>query len=178
MNTSIVSRRIELTDPIRNYIESAFEQLDKYNLDIIAIKAIISDTKKDKKEQVAIEFTIQLAKRDTIVINQVDKDLYAAIDLAIERAKKVLRRFKDKVSNKIHNHTSEKTAEDSNIPDLYNDIDEMEIVPAVLDNDKPMEIEEAVKILEVSDLMFFVFDDLEGKRRTLYRRKDGKFGIY
>jgi len=54
----------------------------------------------------------------------------------------------------------------------------MEIIPATLDNDKPMEIEEAVKILEVSDLMFFVFDDLEGKRRTLYRRKDGKFGIY
>lgn len=177
MNTSIVSKKIELTDPIRNYIESAFSQLDKYNLDIIAIKAIISDAKKDKKDLFAIEFTIQLAKRDTVVINQIDKDLYAAIDLGIDRAKKVLSRFKEKINNKIHSHTNEKSI-DSSIPDLFNDIDEMEVIPASLDNDKPMEIEEAVKILEASDLMFFVFDDVEGKRRTIYRRKDGNFGIY
>lgn len=178
MNTSIVSRRIELTDPIREYIESALSQLDKYNLDIIAAKAIVSDTKKDKKEAFELEFTIQLAKRDTVVIKQVDKDLYAAIDLAIERVKKVLRRFKEKVNNKIHSHTNDKTPSDADIPDLYNDMDEMEVVPAALDNDKPMEIEEAMKILEAGDLMFFVFDDLEGKRRTIYRRKDGRFGLY
>ncbi|MDQ1339756.1 MAG: putative sigma-54 modulation protein, partial [Campylobacterota bacterium] len=129
MNTSIVSKKIELTDPIRNYIESAFSQLDKYNLDIIAIKAIISDAKKDKKDLFAIEFTIQLAKRDTVVINQIDKDLYAAIDLGIDRAKKVLSRFKEKINNKIHSHTNEKSI-DSSIPDLFNDIDEMEVIPA------------------------------------------------
>lgn len=178
MNTSIVSRRIELTDPIREYVESALSQLDKYNLDIIAAKAIISDVKKDKKDAFEIEFTIQLAKRDTVVIKHVDKDLYAAIDLAIERVKKVLRRFKEKVSNKIHNHSNDKTPIDSDIPDLYNDTDEKEIIPATLDNDKPMEIEEALEILEAGDLMFFVFDDLEGKRRTIYRRKDGRFGLY
>lgn len=178
MNISIVSKRIELTDPIRDYVETAIGQLEKYNLDIIAVKAIVSDVKKDKKEALEIEFTIQLAKRDTIVIKQIDKDLYAAIDIAIERAKKVLRRYKEKVNNKIHNHTNDKTPSDADIPDLYNDVDEMEVVPATLDNDKPMEIEEAMKILEVSDLMFFVFDDLEGKRRTIYRRKDGRFGLY
>ena len=76
MNTSIVSRRIELTDPIREYIETALSQLDKYNLDIIAAKAIISDTKKDKKDAFEIEFTIQLAKRDTIVIGSDRKHEY------------------------------------------------------------------------------------------------------
>ena len=178
MNTSIVSRRIELTDPIRAYVETALSQLDKYNLDVIAAKAIISEVKKDKKDAFEIEFTIQLAKRDTIVIRHIDKDLYAAIDLAIERVKKVLRRYKEKVNNKIHNHTNDKTPSDADIPDLFNDIDEKEIIPATLDNDKPMEIEEALEILEAGDLMFFVFDDLEGKRRTIYRRKDGRFGLY
>jgi putative sigma-54 modulation protein len=178
MNTSIVSKRIELTEPIREYIESAMSQLDKYNLDIIAIKAIIGDTKKEKKEAFAIEFTIQLAHRDTVVIKQINDDLYAAIDLAIERVKKVLRRFKEKINNKIHGHTTDKTPSDADIPDLYNDVDEMEVVPATLDNDKPMEIEDAMKILEEGDLMFFVFDDMEGRRRTIYRRKDGRFGLY
>ena len=178
MNTSIVSKKIELTDPIRDYVENAITQLEKYNLDIIAVKAIISSTKKDKKEQAGIEFTIQLAKRDTIVIKHVDKDLYAAIDLAIERAKKVLRRFKEKVSNKIHNHVNEKTLTGSDIPDLYNDVDEDEVVPADLDMDKLLEIDEALEIIKKGDLMFFVFDDKDGKRRTIYRRKDGRFGLY
>lgn len=177
MNTSIVSRRIELTDPIREYIEAAMTQLEKYNLDIIAIKAIVTDTKKDKKEAQEIEFTIQLAKRDTVVIKQVDKDLYAAIDIAIERAKKVLRRYKEKVSNKIHNHTNEKTP-DNDIPQLYSDVEESEIVPSDLDMDKPVDIDEALEFIKSSNLMFVVFDDLDGKRRTLYRRKDGRFGLY
>ena len=178
MNTSIVSRRIELTDPIRDYVESAISQLDKYNLDIIAVKAIISDTKKDKKEALEIEFTIQLAGRDTVVIKQVDKDLYAAIDIAIERAKKVLRRYKEKVSNKIHNHTNDKSAGDNDIPQLYSDVEESEIVPSELDIDKPVDVEEALEFIKKGNMMFVVFDDMDGRRRTLYRRKDGRFGLY
>ena len=177
MNTSIVSRRIELTDPIRDYVESAFSQLDKYNLDIIAVKAIISDTKKDKKEALEIEFTIQLAGRDTVVIKQVDKDLYAAIDIAIERAKKVLRRYKEKVSNKIHSHSNEKSM-DNDIPQLYSDVEDGEIVPSALDIDKPVDVEEALEFIKKGNMMFVVFDDLDGKRRTIYRRKDGRFGLY
>ncbi len=177
MNTSIVSRRIELTDPIREYIESAMSQLDKYNLDIIAIKAIISDAKKEKKEAFEIEFTIQLAGRDTVVIKQVDKDLYAAIDIAIERAKKVLRRYKEKVNNKIHSHTNEKTP-DNDIPQLYSDVEDGEIVPSALDIDKPVDVEEALEFIKKGNMMFVVFDDMDGKRRTLYRRKDGRFGLY
>ena len=178
MNTSIVGKKIELTDSIKEYIESAFLQLEKYNLDIIAAKAIVSSTKKDHKEVMQIEFTIQLAKRDTIVIKQNDKDLYAAVDIAIDRAKKVLRRYKDKISNKIHNHTNEKNT-DASIPALFSgEKEEEELIEAELYFDKPIEINEALEFLKNSDLTFVVFDDMDGKRRVIYRRKDGYFGIY
>ena len=178
MNTSIVGRKIELTDAIKDYIESAFAQLEKYNLDIIATKAIISVTKKNHKEVSEVEFTVQLAKRDTVVIRQADKDLYAGIDVAIDRVKKVLRRYKEKVNNKIHGHVNEKNS-DINIPDIFDsDNEDDELIPANLYFDKPIEINEALEFLKDSDLMFVVFDDKDNRRRVLYRRKDGNFGIY
>jgi len=176
MNVSIVSKKIELTEPIKEYINSAITQLEKYNLDIIAVKSIITETRKNKKMAFGIEFTIQVANRDTIVIKQIDKDLYSAIDLAIERAKKVIRRFKEKINNKIHNHTQKDSS--SEVPNLYSDVEEDDIIPAELDIDKPMEVEEALEFLKSMYLMFVVFDDIDGKRRVLYRRKDSKFGLY
>ena len=35
MNFSIVGKQFALTDAIKNYIDEAFENFDKYNLDVI-----------------------------------------------------------------------------------------------------------------------------------------------
>ena len=44
---------------------------------------------------------------------------------------------------------------------------------------KPLEIEEALNILKSSpDRQFIVFNDIDGKMRVLYRRGDGRFGLY
>ena len=177
MNVSIVARKIELTDAMRDYIAKAIEQLDKYNLDIIAVKSIVEGDNKHNKSRILVEFTIQMAHRETVVIKQVDQDFYAACDIAVERAKKVLRRYKDKVADKIHNHEVPHKAE-ADIPNVYSDVEEDEVVPASADVAKPMEVAEAVKYLKESNLMFVVFNDMDSKMRVLYRRKDGRFGIY
>ena len=175
MNTSIVSRKIDLTDAMRDHIQNAIGQFEKYNLDIIAVKSIVSESKKNKKPGFEVEFTIQLAKRDTIVIKQVDQDFYAATDMAVERVKKVLRRYHEKMTDKIHSHDNEKSAD---VPHIYSDVEEDEIVPAAADVDKPMEPAEAMQMLKDTNMMFLVFNDKDGKMRVMYRRKDGKFGLY
>ena len=51
MNISIVGRHFELTDAIKNHIESAVDGLKKYNLDIISTRVIIdADEKNGKKD--------------------------------------------------------------------------------------------------------------------------------
>jgi putative sigma-54 modulation protein len=96
MNYSIVGRHFELTDPIKDFTANAIETLKKYNLDIISTNVIIDAEEKNGKKGYAVEFTINVAKLETIVIKQKDKDVYAAIDVAIDRASKVLRRQHDK----------------------------------------------------------------------------------
>lgn len=171
MNLSIVGKQLELTDAIKSHIESAKDSLSKYNLDIISTRVVLSADEKNGKKGFSVEFAINLAHKNTIVIKQKDKDLYAAVDLAIERAKKVLRRHHDKI-------TSHKTKEELVEADAPYFEEADEIVPARLESYKPMEIEEALNELKESDKQFFVFIDMDDKMRIIYKRSDGKYGLY
>ncbi|RAZ52245.1 ribosome hibernation-promoting factor, HPF/YfiA family [Campylobacter hyointestinalis] len=175
MNTSIVGKQFELTDAIKNYVDAAFETLAKYNLDIISSRVIISADERQGRKGFDVDFAINLAHKDTIVIRQKDKDLYAAVDLAVDRASKVLRRHHDKLTT--HKNKDDEKANLANLKDdIVDGVDE--IVRTELELYKPMEIEEAIEKLKNSDMQFYVFNDIDAKMRVLYKRSDGRFGLY
>ena len=173
MNVSIVGKQLELTDALKNHVQGAADSLKKYNLDIISVRCVLSADEKNGKKGFSVEFAVNLAHMNTVVIKQKDKDVYAAIDLAIERAKKVLRRHHDKV-------TSFKKKEAPKNLDVTDAIDyaDDEIVPMRLESYKPIEIDEALQELKESDKQFIIFHDKEDKVRILYKRSDAKFGLY
>ena len=174
MKRSITGRHFELTEAIKNYADSAVDVLDKYNLDITTANTVISSS---EKKGFTVEFIVNLKDKNTIVITQNDKDVYAAIDLAIERVKKSLRRHADKI--KGHRITSFK--------DLGTDAEavtdfeakEPEIIPMDLELHKPMDFDEAMEALSAEKKrQFIVFNDAEGLMRVMYKRADGNFGLY
>ena len=95
MNTQIRTKDITLTDHTKAHIEGAIEQFQKFNLDITTINVIVEKEKKG----VSVEFDMHIAHNSPVVINQSDDDLDAAIDVAIDRASKALRRLHDKVTS-------------------------------------------------------------------------------
>jgi len=181
---TITGRHVELTDTLKSLIENAVEQLKSFELDIISVKVVVSSQEKwrEHKKGFGVEFIINLAHKGSVVVKQMDKDLYASVDLAVDRAKKALRRTHDKMNHKKikaeeqpRELMSAAIAEEAMKESLgYVD----ELVPHNLDIDKPTEIEDAITILKESAKHFIVFDDIEGKTRVLYKRTDGKFGIY
>ncbi len=172
MNTSIVGKNIELTEPIKNYAQSAFEAIKKYNLDIISANMVLSE---DKKGLFSVEFVINVKDKHTVVITQKDKDLYAAIDLAQERAKKNLRRYADKI--KDNNNGGIKELDNGESIPAVND-DEDEIIPLEPKLYKPLDFEEAKIMLEESGESFFVFYDIDNNMRVLTKFDNGKYGLY
>ncbi|MBC2883040.1 ribosome-associated translation inhibitor RaiA [Campylobacter sp. Marseille-Q3452] len=178
MNLSIVGKQFDLTDPIKQHIENAFDALNKYGLDIISGRCVVSADEKNGKKGFSVEFALNLAKKDTIVIRHKDKDLYAAVDLALERASKVLRREHDK--NTTVKNKDDGKAVRAAIADEHhiNDGEVDEIIPMELELYKPLEIEEAMQKLKDSDAQFYVFNDMDAKMRVIYKRSDGKFGLY
>ena len=180
MNTGIVGRHIDLTDSIKDYINSSVEVFKKYNLDIISVNAIIAQDEKHGKKAFSFEFTLNVAHLDTIVVKQKDKDLYAAIDIAVDRVSKVLRRHHDKIA--AHKATKLTEVVATEIQDqiaLELEKFEDEITPVRLKSYKPMDIEEALDELKESDAQFKVFYDKDDVMRVLYKSSiQGKFGLY
>jgi len=171
MNTSIVGRGLELTDPIKKYAESAFEAIKKYNLDIISANIVLSE---NKKGIFNVEFIINVKDKHTVVITQKDKDLYAAIDLAVDRAQKSLRRYADKIKEHGEGIKSLEL-EESSTPAVD---DEEDIIPMELKLYKPLDFEEAKELLRESEEDYLVFNDMDGNLRVLVKLENGKFGLY
>lgn len=180
MNTSIVGRHIKLTDAIKDYVNSSIETFEKYNLDIISVTSTISADEKLGKKSFTFEFTLNIANIDTVVVSQKDKDLYAAIDIAVDRVSKVLRRHHDKIAAHKATKLSEiviNEAEDKIAKELEKFEDE--IIPVRLTSYKPIDIEEALVDLKDSTAKFKVFYDKDDNMRVLYKTSvEGKFGLY
>ena len=180
MNTSIVGRHIELTDAIKDYINSSVDIFKKYNLDIISVNSIIAKEEKNTKPLFVFEFTLNVAHLDTIVVKQKDRDLYSAIDIAADRVSKVLRRHHDKISG----HKAVKLTEvEASLEEdaIYSQLEKLEneIIPVKLASYKPVDIEEALNDLKQSGDLFKVFYDKDDNMRVLYKTSiEGKFGLY
>ncbi len=180
MNISLVGRQVDLTEAIKDHMNNSLETLNKYNLDIISVTALASKQDTKSKHGVTIELTINLAGKNTIVIKQRDDDLYAAVDIAIDRAQKALRRLHDREVDHHRvgiNETKAKNVSSSDIKNSAESLDD-EIVPVELDLYKPQEVADVLEGLKEGDKQFEIFLDNDGKTRVLYKRNDGKFGLY
>ena len=181
MNISMVGRQVELTEAIKHQIETSIDSLSKFNLDIISVRALASaeEKKGHKGKGISIEFSINLPNKNTIVIKQRDDDLYAAIDVATTRAQKALRRHHDRIRDHKKEGINEAKAASKDINMSEEKISlEDEIVPHQLDLYKPQEVQDILESIKESDKQFEIFNDIDGKTRVLYKRKDGRFGLY
>jgi len=156
---------------------TSIETLKKFNLDTISVSMVASAQTKKGKEHSLIELVINLAHKNSVIIKQNDDDLYAAIDVAISRAQKAMRRMHDKESGHHKVGLNEAKAQNVTLKDTIEE-QEDEIVPVELDLYKPREVEDVLNDLKDSGKMFEIFLDNEDKTRVLYKRNDGKFGLY
>lgn len=176
MSKNIVGRHYELSDSIREHISESLDSLDKYNLNIISSNTIITADSKSKKN-VSVELVLNLKDKNTIVITQSDKDVYVAASNAFSRAEKALRRHADKIKN--HKIMSFKDLGEEAEAVLEMDTEEVELVPMDLELHKPLDFEEAIEALKAEKKrQFIVFNDHDGLMRVMYKRADGKFGLY
>ena len=177
MNISLTGRHVELTDAIKTHMNASIDTLSKYNMDVISVNVIASAQTKKGKEHSTVEFVINLAHKNSIIIKQSDDDLYAAIDIAISRAQKAMRRMHDRDTEHHKVGINEAKATDVDVKEVA-EAQEDEIVPVELDLYKPREVEDVLNDLKDSTKIFEIFLDNEDKTRVLYKRSDGKFGLY
>ncbi|MBU1217207.1 ribosome-associated translation inhibitor RaiA [bacterium] len=176
MNISLTGRHVELTDPIKAHMSTSIDTLSKFHMDIISVNVIASAQNKKGKDHLCVEYVINLAHKNSIIIKQSDDDLYAAIDLATARAQKAMRRMHDRDVTHHKVGMNEVKAEAVDVKDAAEAMED-EIVPITLSLE-PREVEDVLADLKESTKVFDIFIDNEGKSRVLYKKSNGSFGLY
>ncbi len=91
MQVNISGHHLAVTDALRDCIEDKFEKLERHFDRIIAVQVILSVEKLKQK----IEATLHVAGRE-VVANAEHEDMYAAIDLLIDKLDRQLIKHKEK----------------------------------------------------------------------------------
>lgn len=171
MKCKIRGEKIKITSAIQDYVETKLSRLDKYfkNADVDASVLI-----KVKGKEQAIEVTIPYDKY-TLRSEERRDDLYAAIDLVIDKLEGQIRKNKTKLKKQV-----KKSEEFFNFDyEIANEDDvDNRIVKRKTFEMKPMNEEEAILELELLGHDFYIYrDDKTNDINVLYKRKDGNYGI-
>ena len=97
MNFSVSGHHLEVTPAIRSYVENKLERVARHFDHVIDAHVILSVGKLKQKAEV----TLRVRGKDLHCESEED-DLYAAIDLMIDKLDRQVLRHKDKVTNKPH----------------------------------------------------------------------------
>ena len=170
MKYNFRGNKIEVTDAIKEYLETKLSRMEKYldDNDEVEAKALISAKGKDQK----VEVTIWSGKYN-IRAEETNSDLYSAIDLVIDKLERQFKKYKSKFTNKRFSR-EEMMPE---IEDFFED-EEQTIVRRKEVFLKPIDEEEAITQMELLGHSFFVFKNVDtDKINVVYKRKDGDYGI-
>lgn len=169
MKFNIHGKNIEVTDAIKDYVESKIGRIEKYfkNTDLTATVNL----RVRGKDQI-VEVTIP-ANGLTLRAEDTHTDLYAAIDLVIEKLERQIRKNKSKAKKSLKKVV---VFNDFDV-DSLEDVDDNIVKRKVIDT-KPMSEEEAILQMELIGHDFFLFkNDKTNELCVVYKRKDSGYGI-
>lgn len=176
----IRGENITVTDAIRSHIESRVAKLERYFNDVPDTHAHVN-IKTYNNKSAKVEITIPM-KRLTLRAEEKHDDLYAAVDLIIDKLERQIRKHKTKINRKFREKNEDiyyfGPPEVNGETNKEDDNDSMEIVRQKKLNLKPMDSEEAILQMNMLGHDFFVFNDRYTDGTSIvYRRNDGKYGL-
>lgn len=171
MNINIRGEKIEITPSIKDYIEEKLERINKYFENPEGVTAFIV-VKVNNLSQ-TVEVTVP-TKNFTLRREVSHADLYAAIDLVVDKLERQIRKNKTKIKSRYKNidNFAFSTIETEEIEDEPIIAKRKEI------ETKPMDEEEAILQAELLGHDFFAFKNMnEDCVSVIYKRKDNSYGI-
>ena len=172
MRYNIRGERVEITDAIEAYIKDKIGKLDKYfeNPEDISANVVIKVRGKEQKMEITVP-----AMHYTLRSEESHDDLYAAIDLTVDKLERQIRKNKTKINSKIKKNMIQNFEMD--LVDNFEE-DESEVLKRKRVDMKPMSEEEAILQMNMLGHSFFVFKNTDTESIcVLYIRKDGNYGI-
>lgn len=175
MKYQIIGKNIEVTDGISNALQNKLARMDKYFLikEDVECRCVVSAHKTIQKVEVTV-FLPSMPLRAEVE----NEDLYAAIDLAIDKLQDQMRRIKTRMDRSNNRLSLGKAIDFDQIEAEERKEEDDVIVRAKSYYLEPMSIEEAITRMEALGHAFFMYLDEEDDRiSTVYVRNDGGYGV-
>ncbi|WP_332628455.1 ribosome hibernation-promoting factor, HPF/YfiA family [Halalkalibacter flavus] len=178
MNYNIRGENLEITPALRAYVEKKIGKLERY-FDTTPV-ADVNVRMQVLNNQHIIEITIPMSQL-LLRGEEVQTDMYAAIDDVADKLERQIRKHKTKINRKFRQEGSLKYMFNNDLEPLEQEdslSDELEVVRKKQFNLKPMDVEEAILQMDMLGHNFFVYyDAVNGSNNVVYKRRDGKYGL-
>jgi putative sigma-54 modulation protein len=188
MQMSITFRNFGASDSLKAYAQEKVERVNKY-LDRAGEAHVVLSLERHLHHA---DITVHSG---SFVLRGKEKseDMYASLDLAMDKIERQLRRYKDRLKshhNRHHAHHNQNVLEHFKVRhNVFAVASPEDVKPEVQDNGprviktndliaKPMTVHDAVMQMDLMNNDFLVFTNAESKVvNVVYRRKDGHYGL-
>lgn len=180
MEVKIHARNLSLSDEIRQMAEDKVSSAARFfdgKVDVADVE-FTEETNPRISDRYGVEITSNVAGH-TVRVQQHHADQQAAVDQAVDRFERQLRRLKERLIDRNRSR-SNKRLNEAFIPDEEDEdtIGTASIVRTKQFTMKPMSPQEAALQMEMLGHSFFLFMNSEtGSHALLYRRRDGQLGL-
>jgi putative sigma-54 modulation protein len=177
MEYQIVGRGIEVTPAMRSAAIKKISYFEKYFNSDYPVRCVVTFSVGHLDQTVEINIH---SKETDLRAKVLASDAYEAIDLAMAKLEKQMRKMKTQLINAKSKKNS--LAEDMRLDMLEEDRSEDEDINKIVKKKKilltPMDTSEALARMEALDHSFFIYiDSTTQKRCVLYKREEGDFGL-
>jgi putative sigma-54 modulation protein len=181
MKFHIRGRNVEVTDALRDYAEKKIGRLERYfeappTSDVYITLSV-------NKNKHTVEVTIPV-NGVTLRAEEKSEDMYASIDLVIDKLERQIRKHKTRVNRRARLEGTQravfKEAFEQAPPVRVHEDEEdaFEVVRTKKFTLKPMDMEEAILQMNLLGHSFYVFANPETDRvNVVYKREDGRYGL-
>lgn len=171
MQTSVTFKNLDPSDHLKNYVGEKLNRFDKFLYNPAEANVVLSVEKFRHIAEINI-----VGDRLTIYGKEETGDIYAAIDMALDKIEKQIKKNKQKIHDR---RVGKGRGKPGRPADGVVDADDAEKHIVVKNIDyKPMDADEAIMQMELVDDNFLVFTNAHsGQVNVLYHRKDGNFGL-
>lgn len=173
MKISVTFRNSEGEEWQKEYVEERLKKLKRYIDDPVDAHVILSVEKFRNTAEINL-----MANGLNINSKEEEKDMHLAIDNAIEKIERQLKKRKEKV--RVFKNTGSRagTAEGEFAGEETEETPESKVVEIRKVVLKPMSIDDAVMEMETSKNRFVIYRDSSTEDvNVIYRRDDGKFAL-
>lgn len=173
MQITVTFRHMESSEALREYALRKLAKMERY-LDAAAEAAVVLAIEKFR-HQADITITGDGYK---VKGREETGDMYSAIDLAVEKVEKQLRRFRERPRTIKSSKNPKTLAAKLNVIAPESELESEPQIIRRLVEVKPMDLEEAVLQLQNGQEEILIFTNAANTNLSiLYRRRDGNFGL-